>query len=67
MNFNPSIYANAVAPLADQFSITQKTARLGQMVFLLAYAFGCEFWAPWSEEPGRWGVLQTSLALVNIW
>lgn len=37
------------------------------MVFLLAYAFGCELWAPWSEELGRWGVLQTSLALVNIW
>lgn len=37
------------------------------MAFLLAYAFGCELWAPWSEELGRWRVLQTSLALVNIW
>ncbi|OCL06422.1 MFS general substrate transporter [Glonium stellatum] len=67
MNFNASVYANAVAPLAHHFDITLKTARLGQMVFLLAYAFGCELWAPWSEELGRWGVLQTSLALVNIW
>ena len=36
-------------------------------MFLLACAFGCKLWAPWSEELGRWGVLQTSLALVNIW
>jgi hypothetical protein len=35
------------------------------MIFLVAYAFGCEFWAPWSEEIGRWPVLQLSLLLVN--
>ena len=37
------------------------------MIFLVCYAFGCELWAPWSEEIGRFPVLQASLFLVNIW
>ena len=37
------------------------------MIFLVFYAFGCELWAPWSEEIGRKPILQLSLALVNIW
>ena len=37
------------------------------MIFLVAYAFGCELWAPWSEELGRKPILQLSLFLVNIW
>jgi MFS family permease len=28
---------------------------------------GCELWAPWSEEIGRWPIQQMSLFLVNIW
>ncbi|KAF7968578.1 hypothetical protein HWV62_30065 [Athelia sp. TMB] len=67
MNFNTSIYPNAVAPLAAHFAISEQAARVGQMLFLVAYAFGSELWAPWSEELGRWPVLQLSLCLVNIW
>jgi len=37
------------------------------MIFLILYAFGCELWAPWSEELGRKPILQLSLLLVNIW
>ena len=37
------------------------------MIFLVTYAFGCELWAPWSEELGRKPILQLSLFLVNIW
>ena len=37
------------------------------MIFLILYAFGCELWAPWSEEFGRWPILQISLGLVNLW
>jgi len=37
------------------------------MIFLVAYAFGCELWAPWSEDLGRWPILQLSLFLVNVW
>ncbi len=37
------------------------------MIFLVMYAFGCELWAPWSEELGRKPILQLSLFLVNIW
>ena len=53
--------------MTKHFDISGKTARLGQMVFLVAYAFGCELWAPWSEELGRKWVLQGSLFLVNVW
>ncbi|KAF7502696.1 hypothetical protein GJ744_005260 [Endocarpon pusillum] len=67
MNFNASIYANAVGGISNNFGVSKRAARLGQAVMLIAYAFGCELWAPWSEELGRWPVLQLSLFLVNIW
>ena len=67
MNFNASIYANATDHLAQEFGISAQTTRVGQMIFLVAYAFGSELWAPWSEDYGRWPVLQASLFLVNIW
>lgn len=67
MNFNASIYANAITPLSEEFHVSKQVARIGQMIFLIAYGFGSEFWAPWSEEFGRWSVLQTSLFFVNIW
>lgn len=67
MNFNASVYANGIIPLSEQFHISKQAARVGQMVFLVAYAFGSELWAPWSEELGRWPVLQLSLFFVNIW
>ena len=67
MNFNSSVYPNAVAPLAKEFNTTEEVTRVGQMIFLVFYAFGCELWAPWSEEFGRWPVMQLSLFLVNIW
>lgn len=58
MNFNTSVYPNAVPLLAEHFHVSQQAARVGQMIFLLLYAFGCELWAPWSEEFGRWPILQ---------
>jgi MFS family permease len=67
MNFNASVYGNAVHPLMVRYDISQKLAVVGQAVFLIAYAFGCELWAPWSEERGRRWVLQMSLLFVNIW
>ncbi len=67
MNFNTSIYANAVQPLTKAFKITGQAARVGQMIYLVAYAFGSELWAPWSEDLGRWPILQLSLFLVNVW
>ena len=67
MNFNASVYASAIKQVAEEFNITMQTARVGQMIFLIAYAFGSEFWAPWSEELGRFPVLQISLFFVNLW
>ena len=66
MNFNTSVYPNVVDPLTVAFRISGQAARTGQMIFLVLYAFGCELWAPWSEEFGRWPILQISLALVNL-
>lgn len=66
MNYNAAIYANAVPGMSKEFGITPFMARLGQMAFLVAYGFGCEFWAPFSEELGRKWIMQASLFLVNI-
>jgi MFS family permease len=67
MNFNASFYASSITLYAKHFHITEQAARVGQMGFLVAYAFGCEFWAPFSEEFGRWPIMQLSLFFVNIW
>ncbi|KJZ76812.1 hypothetical protein HIM_03689 [Hirsutella minnesotensis 3608] len=67
MNFNTSLYPSAVEPLSEHFGVSMQAARASQAAFLIAYAFGCELWAPWSEEFGRWPILQASLFLVNIW
>lgn len=64
MNFNAAIYSNAVDAINAEFGIT--SARMGMVAFLVPYAFGCELWAPWSEELGRWIIMQLSLAGVNI-
>ncbi|KAI4667016.1 uncharacterized protein J4E92_004180 [Alternaria infectoria] len=67
MNFNTSLYSNAVGGISEEFSVSKQAARLGAAIFLITYAFGCELWAPWSEELGRWPILQLSLFFVNIW
>lgn len=67
MNWNASFYASSISLYAKHFHISEQAARVGQMSFLVAYAFGCEFWAPFSEEFGRWPIMQLSLFLVNIW
>jgi hypothetical protein len=65
MNFNAAVYPNVIQGLSDHFNISLQAARVGQMIFLVAYAFGSELWAPWSEELGRWPILQLSLFFVN--
>jgi hypothetical protein len=67
MNFNTSLYSNAVSGISEEFHVSAQSARLGAALFLIFYAFGCELWAPWSEELGRWPILQLSLLFVNIW
>ncbi|CAK4034051.1 MFS transporter prlG-like [Lecanosticta acicola] len=67
MNWNAAIYANAVSGMSKHFDISDAQTRLGQMAFLVAYAFGCELWAPFSEDFGRKWILQGSLFLVNVW
>ncbi|KAI9726624.1 MAG: hypothetical protein M1828_000991 [Chrysothrix sp. TS-e1954] len=66
MNFNTSVYASAVSQLSEHFHITENAAMGGQAGFLIAYAFGSELWAPWSEDFGRKRVLALSLFLVNV-
>jgi sugar phosphate permease len=67
MNFNTALYSNAIGGISDEFGVSEQGARCGAMIFLITYAFGCELWAPWSEEFGRWPILQLSLLFVNIW
>ncbi len=67
MNFNAAIYGSAVPGFKAEFGTSHARSMLGMMVFLILYAFGCELWAPWSEELGRWPIMQASLSLVNVW
>jgi len=67
MNFNTSLYSNALTGIEKDFKVSAQAARLGAAIYLVTYAFGCELWAPWSEELGRKWVLQASLFLTNIW
>ncbi|KAI4159165.1 MAG: hypothetical protein LQ342_006812 [Letrouitia transgressa] len=66
MNFNTSLYSNGLKGIEEEFHVSAQAARCGAMIFLVTYAFGCELWAPWSEEIGRKPILQLSLFLVNI-
>lgn len=67
MNFNTSLYSNGLTGISEEFGVSLQAARCGAMIFLVMYAFGCELWAPWSEELGRKPILQLSLFFVNIW
>lgn len=67
MNFNTSLYSNGIGGIAEEYGVSEQAARAGAAIFLITYAFGCELWAPWSEEIGRKLILQLSLFLVNIW
>ncbi|KAI1151573.1 major facilitator superfamily domain-containing protein [Nemania diffusa] len=67
MNFNTTLYSNGIPGIAEEFNVSQQAARCGAALFLITYAFGCELWAPWSEEFGRFGVLQLSMTLTNLW
>jgi hypothetical protein len=67
MNFNTSLYSNGLLGISEHFNVSEQAARIGAAIFLITYAFGCELWAPWSEEFGRKPVLQLSLLLTNIW
>jgi hypothetical protein len=58
MNFNTSLYSNAIPGISEEFGVSAQAARCGAMIFLVAYAFGCELWAPWSEEIGRKPILR---------
>ncbi|KAI9926219.1 hypothetical protein AWENTII_002123 [Aspergillus wentii] len=67
MNFNTSLYSNALGGISEEFGVSMQAARCGAMIYLVTYAFGCELWAPWSEELGRKPILQLSMLLVNLW
>lgn len=66
MNFNTTLYSNGMVGMMNEFHASEFQVILGAAIFLITYAFGCELWAPWSEELGRKIVLQLSLLFVNI-
>jgi hypothetical protein len=49
MNFNTSLYSNAIGGISSEYNVSEQAARVGAAIFLVFYAFGCELWAPWSE------------------
>ncbi|KAJ1328092.1 MFS transporter DHA1 family multidrug resistance protein [Microdochium nivale] len=65
MNFNTTLYSNGIPGIAAEFGVSADAARWGAASFLIAYAFGCELWAPWSEEFGRRIILILSMLSVN--
>lgn len=50
INTNASMYANGVTAISEKHHISLQAARVPQLTFLVAYAVGCEAWAPFSEE-----------------
>ena len=46
MNFNTSLYSNAINGISQEFHVSEQAARVGAAVFLITYAFGCEIFAP---------------------
>lgn len=40
MNFNASLYSNAVHGISERYEVSAQAARVGAAVFLVAYAFG---------------------------
>ncbi|ROV92498.1 hypothetical protein VSDG_06701 [Cytospora chrysosperma] len=66
MNMNGSIWASTEDGLSSYYGVPIKKISFGNMTFLISYAFGCEIWAPWSEELGRKWLMQASLLLVSI-
>jgi hypothetical protein len=44
MNFNASLYSNAVSGISKEFDMSEQAARCGAMIFLVAYAFGLTSW-----------------------
>ncbi|KAF1841676.1 MFS multidrug transporter-like protein [Cucurbitaria berberidis CBS 394.84] len=70
MNYNAAVYSNAIGRLNAEYNLGSNhftNARAGMAWFLILYGFGCELWAPWSEEFGRKYIMQLSLGLVNLW
>ena len=73
MNYNTSVFPNAVPPLSEHFKISQQEARTGQLIYLICYSVGCELWAPWSEvcikiiEPGTGTLLTDRDVQKGIW
>ena len=61
------MYSHAVSAVSEHHGVSEQAARVPQAAFLIAYGIGCELWAPWSEEYGRWPIQQLSLFLVNLW
>lgn len=66
MNFNAGVYPWCLPLITKEFKVSTQAANTSQMIFLVAYGFGCELWAPWSEEYGRWIVMQLSLFFANM-
>jgi MFS family permease len=64
MNFNASLYSNAVGGISKEFHVSEQAARCGAMIFLIAYAFGLS-WI--SYETGNFRLIGTGCELWAPW
>ena len=40
MNFNTSLYSNAIGGISEEYHVSEQAARVGAAIFLITYAFG---------------------------
>ena len=55
MNFNAAIYGNAGEGMVKEFGVSMSDVKIGQMLFLVMYAFGCGMFPvfnPYSRQSG---------------
>jgi len=54
MNFNTSLYGNAIGGISKEFDVSKQGARVGAAIFLILYAFGCELWVSLHSNTSAW-------------
>ena len=57
--------SNARKGIAKQFDVRLRDTTLGATLFLIAYAAGCELWAPWCEGASPGSVRSAASATSN--
>lgn len=64
---NSAIFSAAVTPFAQEFGVTHEVGTMGISLYVLGFATGPIFWAPFSELHGRlWPILIGTLGFATF-